>query len=103
MIRSGRKAIKMDTEERRLEKERRKKQFKRKLEAKLQPTTLAAQLELERLQLKRARVERENVEARAEVHSAASSQAGQENVAAVTETCGLSSFVDGKDNLDNYL
>ena len=33
----------------------------------------------------------------------ASSQAGQENMAAVTKTPGLPDFVDWKDNLDNYL
>ena len=64
---------------------------------------MAAQLELEKLQLEGARVERENIEARAEVQSAASSQAGQENVTAVTKTPWLPDFVDGKDNLDNYL
>ena len=48
-------------------------------------------------------MERENTEAQAEVHSAASSLAGHENVAAVTETLGLPGFVDGEDNLDNYL
>ena len=69
----------------------------------MQYEKLAAQLVLERLQLERARVERKNTKARAEIQSAASSQAGQENVAAVTETPGLSGFVDGKDNLDNYL
>ena len=71
------------------------KPFERELEAKLQSEKLAAQLELERLQFKRVRVERENVEARTEVQSAASSQTGQENVAEVTKT--------GKDILDNYL
>ena len=38
-----------------------------------------------------------------EVQSAASSQAGEENVVAVTKTPGLLGFVDGKDNLDNSL
>ena len=80
-----------------------KKRFERELEAKLQSEKLAAQLELERLQLERAKVERKNIEARAEVQSAASSQAGQDTVAAVTKTPGLPGFVDGKDNLDNYL
>ena len=60
-------------------------------------------MELERLQLERAKVERENIEAQAEVQSTTSNQAGQNNVAAVTKTPGLSGFVDGKDNLDNYL
>ena len=73
------------------------------MEAKLQSKKLAAQLELERLQLERAKVEGQNIEARAEVQSAASSQAGQENVTAVTKTPGLPAFVDEKDNLDNYL
>ena len=68
--------------------------------AKLQSEKLAAQLELEGLELERAKVERENIETRAQ--SAASSQAGQENVAAVTKTPGLPGFVDGKDNLNNY-
>ena len=58
---------------------------------------------LEKQQLERAKVERKNIEARAEDQSAASSQAGQENVAAVTKTAGLPSFVDKKNNLDNYL
>ena len=48
-------------------------------------------------------MKRENIEARAEVQSAASSQARQENVAAVTKTPGLPGFVVRKDNLDNYL
>ena len=65
------------------------------LEAKLQSEKLAAQLELEKLQLEIARVERENIEARAEVQLAASSHVGQENVAAVTKTLGLSGFVNG--------
>ena len=47
--------------------------------------------------------ERENNEARAESQSAASSQAGQKNVAAVTKTPWLHGFVDGKNNLGNYL
>ena len=68
----------------------------------MQSQKLAAQLELERLQLERAKMERENIEARAEVQSAALSQAGQENVTAVTKTPGLLGFVDGKNNLDNY-
>ena len=71
------------------------KQFKKELEAKLQSEKLAAQLELERLQFKRARVELENIETRAEVQSAASSQ---ENM---TEVTGLSGFMDGKDNLNS--
>ena len=65
---------------------------------KLQSVKLAAQLEL-----KRARMERENIEARAEVQSTASSRASQENVVALTETPGLPGFLDGKDNLDDYL
>ena len=48
-------------------------------------------------------MERENIEAYAEVQSAVSSQAGQENMAAVTTTPRLPDFVDGKDNLDRYL
>ena len=48
-------------------------------------------------------MERENIETRAEVQSAASSQAGQDNVTALTKIPGLPGFVDGKDNLDNYL
>ena len=55
------------------------------------------------LQLERAKVERENIEARAEVQSAASSQAGQENVTAVIKTSELPGFVGGKDHLDYYL
>ena len=90
-------------EETRLEREMKEKQFERKLEAKLQSEKLAAQLEIGRLQLERARIERGNIKARAKVQSAASSQAGQDNVAAVTKTPGLLGFVDGKDNLDNYL
>ena len=42
-------------------------------------------------------MERKNIKAQAEVQSAASSQAGQENVAAVSQTPGLPGFVDGKD------
>ena len=60
-------------------------------------------MELERLQLGKARVERENIEARAKVHSAASNHTGQENVVAVTKTPGLPDFVGGKVNLNNYL
>ena len=71
--------------------------------AKLQSEKLAAQLELERLPLVRAKIERENIEGREEVQSAASSQAGQENMAADTKTPVLPGFVDGKDNLDNYV
>ena len=48
-------------------------------------------------------IKRENIEARAEVQLAAKRQAGQKNVAAVTTTPGLPSFVDGKDKLDKYL
>ena len=45
-------------------------------------------------------MECENIKPRTEVQSATSSQ---ENVAAVTKTIGLPGFMDGKDNLDNYL
>ena len=79
------------------------KRFKKELEAKLQSEKLTAQLKLERLQLSKARVEREKIEAQAEVLSAASSQIGQASVAAVAKTSGLPGYVDGKDNLDNYL
>ena len=48
-------------------------------------------------------MEHKNIEARAEVQSAELSQVGEENMAAVTKTPGLPGFVDGKDNLDNYL
>ena len=89
--------------EKRLQREMEEKRLERELEAELQSEKLAARLELERLQLERAKMERENIEARAEVQSAASSQAGQENVAAVTKTPGLPGFVDGKDNLDTDL
>ena len=51
------------------------KRFERELGAKLQSEKLAAQLELERLQLKKAMVEHKNIEARAEAQLAASSQA----------------------------
>ena len=67
-------------------------------DAKLPSAKLATQLEL-----KRARMERENIEARAEVQLPASSQASQENVVALTEAPWLPGFLDGKDNLDNYL
>ena len=55
------------------------------------------------MELEKAKVVREYIKTRAVVHSEASSQAGQENVAALTKTSGLPGFVDGKDNLDNYL
>ena len=61
------------------------KRFEKKLEAKSQSEKLVGQLNLERV-----RMDRENIEARAEVQSAASSQAGQDNVAAVTKNPGLS-------------
>ena len=77
--------------------------MERELEAKLHYKKLTAQVELEKLQLKSARMECENIKALVEVQSAASSQAGQENVAAVAKTPGLPGFVDGKDNLHNYL
>ena len=48
-------------------------------------------------------MKREIIEARAEVQSAASSQAGQENVTAVTTTLELPAFVDGKGNLNNHV
>ena len=51
----------------------------------------------------RARVESENIKAQAEVQSAESGQAGQENVAAMIKTPKLLGFLDGKNNLDNYL
>ena len=86
-------------EEKRLEREMEEK----RLEAKLQLERLTAQLELERIQPERARVEREIIEARAEIQWAAFSQADQENVGAVTKTSGLPDFVEGKDNQDNYL
>ena len=92
-----------EMEETQLEREMEEKRLEREQEAKLQSEKLAARLELERLQLKRARLERGSIEARAEIQSAASSQAGQDNVAAVTKSPGLPGFVDGKDNLDNYL
>ena len=79
------------------------KQFKRELEATLQSEKLVAQLQLEKWQLERARMERKTIETQAKVQSAASSQAGQVNVAAVTKTLGLPGFMDRKDNLDNYL
>ena len=60
-------------------------------------------MELKRLQIERARLKLEITEARAEVQSAASSHAGQDNVVALTKTPGLPGFVDGKDNFDNYL
>ena len=69
----------------------------------MQSEKLAAQLELEKLQLERAKVEHENIEARTVVQSTISSEAGQENVTTVTKTPGLPGFVNGKDNLDNYL
>ena len=69
MLREG------EAEERRLDKEMEEKRSER--EAKLHSEKLAAQLELERLQLKRAKVEHKNSEARAEFQSAASSQADQ--------------------------
>ena len=94
-----------EAEQKRLEREKEmeERRFERELEAKLQSEKLAAQLELERLQLERAKMERENIEARAEVQPAASSQPGQNYVVAVTKTPGLPGFVDGKENLDNYL
>ena len=88
-------------EEIRIENEVKKKRLEK--EAKSQSKKLAAQLEIERLKLERAKVECENIEARTEVQSAASSQAGQENVTTATTTSGLPGFVDWKDNLDNYL
>ena len=75
--------------ERRFKKEMEERQLERELEAKLQSEKLAEQ---ERLQLERAKVERKNIKARAEVRSAASSQAGQDNVATVTKTPGLRGF-----------
>ena len=99
------KRFEKEMEEKRFENERKieEKRFERELEAKLQSEKLAAQLELERLQLVRAWIERKNIKARAEVHLAVSSQVGQENVAAVTKIPGLPGFVDGKDNLANYV
>ena len=69
----------------------------------MQSEKLTAQLELKRPQLERAKVERETIKARAEIQSAVSSQDGKENLAAVTNTPGLPGFVNGKNNLDNYL
>ena len=69
----------------------------------MQSKKLAAELELERLPLERARVECKNIEARAEVLSAALSQAGQENMIMLIKIPRLLGFVDGKDNLDSYL
>ena len=99
-----------EMEEKRFEKQIAEKRLKKEMEEKrlkrgtrLQCEKLAAQLELERIQLERAKMERENIDARAEVQSAASSQAGQNNVTAVTKTPGLPGFVDRKDNLDNCL
>ena len=88
-------------EEKRFEREVKEKRLERW--AKLQSEKLAAQLQLKRLQLERARVECKNIEARAEVQSAASSQASQENVTAAIKTPGSPYFVDGKDNLDSNL
>ena len=88
-------------EEKRIENEVKEKRLEK--DVKSQAKKLAAQLELESLQLERAKVECENIEARTEVQSAASSQAGQENVTTATTTSGLPGFLDGKDNLDKYL
>ena len=92
-----------EMEERRLERENEMEERRLEREAKLQSEKLAAQLQLERLQLEKAKMERKNIAARAKVQPAASSQASQDNVAAVTKTPGLPGSVDGKDNLDNYL
>ena len=81
---------KREAEERRLEKEMEENRSVR--ETKLQSEKLAAKLEFERLQLERASVEREKIEARAEVKLSASSQAGQENAAAATKTHVLRGF-----------
>ena len=94
---------KREAEEKRLEREIEEKRVEKELDAKLQSEKLTTQLYLERLQLKRAKVERENIEARAEVQSAASSQAGRKNVAAVIKTSELPGFVNGKDHLDDFL
>ena len=83
------KQLEREKEKKRLKREIEEKLFERELEAKWQSDKLAAPLELERLQLERTRLERENIEARTEVQSAASSQAGQESVVAVTKTRGL--------------
>ena len=61
------KRLERKIKEKRLEKEVEEKQLERKVKSK--PEKLTARLELERLQLKRARVEGENIEARAEVQS----------------------------------
>ena len=79
-------------EEKQFEKEMEEERFERELKAELQSEKLAAQLELERLQLERAKVERENIEARAEVQWAASNQTGQEIMATVTKIPGLPWF-----------
>ena len=89
-----------EMEAKRLEREMEGKRLKREPEAKLLSEKPATQLDLERLQLERARVERKNMEARAKVQSAASSQAGQENVVAVIEIPELPGFVDGNNILD---
>ena len=99
------KRLESEAEKKPLEKERemKEKHFERELEAKLQSEKLVAQLELKKLQLKKARMEHKTIETQAEVPSAAPSQAGRVNVAAVTKTSGLPAFMDRKDNLDNYL
>ena len=53
-------------------------------------------MELEKIQLKRVRVECESINARAEVQSAESRQAGQENEGALTKIPKISGFADGK-------
>ena len=82
-----------EMEERQLVREMEEKRLEMK--DKLQFDKLAAQLELMWLRFERARLKWKNIEARAEVQSAAfSSQASQENV---------SGIVDGKYILDNCL
>ena len=97
------KRLEREMEEKHLEREMEKKRFERELEAKLQSEKLVVQFELEKIQPKKTRVERKNIEALAEFQSAALSQAGLNNTAAVTKTPGLSDFIDGKDKLQNYL
>ena len=83
------KRLEREMEEKQLESEREMEEKCLESDALLQSEKLAAQLELERLQLETASLERENVEARTEVQLAASSQAGRENITAVTKTLRL--------------
>ena len=98
--RAKEKRLKMKTKEKQLEKLAEIEERERRLEKKSAVLKVGCTSGTRRgynLRI-RASVERESIEARAQVQSSVSSQAGQKNAFALTKITGLRGFVDEKDN-----